>query len=287
MAMDHEEFNGHGSTVRVRAGDVHYVDVGEGPCALFVHGVFTSCHLWRNLISELARERRCIALDLPGHGRTRVGADQALDLPGQAELLEEFCEALSLGDVDLVANDTGGAIAQVYAARHADRLRTLTLTNCDVQDQIPPDAFKPVADVARAGELAPALKRLASDVELARKSFTQTYEHPERVPEATIREYSAPLADERCALQVERTIASLDAADLYAVESALAKFDVPTLIVWGTGDVFFDVKWAYWLRDAIGGADEVVEIDGGRLFHPEERAGDIAPHVLAHWRAHA
>lgn len=164
----------------------------------------------------------------------------------------------------------------------------MTLTNCDVHDQVPPPVFKPVADAAREGQLAPLLGQLATDVELARKSaFAQCYEHPERVPDEVIAEYLGPFADERRARQLERTVAALDAADLLAVEPALAELPVPTLIVWGTSDVFFDVKWAYWLRDAIGGADEVVEIDGARLFHPDERADDVAPHVLGHWRAHA
>jgi pimeloyl-ACP methyl ester carboxylesterase len=266
---------------------VSYVDVGNGPVAVFVHGVFTSCHLWRNLISELADERRCVALDLPAHGHT-AAADDQLDLRAQAELIEELCSALALEEVDVVANDTGGAIAQIHAARHPDRLRTLTLTNCDVPDQLPPDAFKPVVDAARAGQLAPVAQQLAGNVDLARKStFAQCYEHPDRVPEATIREYLGPFADERRALQLERVVASLDAAELRAVEPLLADLGVPTLIAWGTGDVFFDVKWAYWLRDAIGGAREVVEIPDGKLFHPDERAAELAPHVRRHWQAAA
>ena len=37
---------------------------------------------------------------------------------------------------------------------------------------------------------------------------------------------------------------------MLAAEPALARLDVPTLIVWGTGDEFFELSWAYWLRDA-------------------------------------
>ena len=75
--------------------------------------------------------------------------------------------------------------------------------------------------------------------------------------------------------------------DLAAVEPALRRLTVPTLIVWGTGDIFFRPRYAHWLRDTIPGATQVVTIDGGRLFFPDERAADLVPHLCAHWAAHA
>jgi pimeloyl-ACP methyl ester carboxylesterase len=62
---------------------------------------------------------------------------------------------------------------------------------------------------------------------------------------------------------------------------------VPTLLVWGTGDSFFDVSWAYWLRDTIPGTTQVVTVDGARLFFPDERAMDLVPHLEQHWAAAA
>ncbi len=62
---------------------------------------------------------------------------------------------------------------------------------------------------------------------------------------------------------------------------------MPTLVVWGTGDTFFDVSWAYWLRDTIPGATRVVTVDGARLFFPEERPMDLLPHLEQHWAAAA
>jgi hypothetical protein len=55
--------------------------------------------------------------------------------------------------------------------------------------------------------------------------------------------------------------------------------------VWGTGDTFFDVSVAYWLRDTIPGATGVVTVDGARLFFPEERPMDLVPHLERHWAA--
>ena len=51
--------------------------------------------------------------------------------------------------------------------------------------------------------------------------------------------------------------------------------------------MFFRRKWAYWLRDTIPGATEVVEIDGGRLFFPDERAAELTAALRRHWDAHS
>ena len=52
----------------------------------------------------------------------------------------------------------------------------------------------------------------------------------------------------------------------------LRKLQAPTLIVWGTDDVYFPVKWAHWLAETIPGAKPPVELAGARIFFPEERA---------------
>jgi haloalkane dehalogenase len=58
-------------------------------------------------------------------------------------------DALSIGHVDIVANDRGGAIAQLLVARHPARVRTLMLTNSDVETDSPPAALLPVIEMAR------------------------------------------------------------------------------------------------------------------------------------------
>jgi pimeloyl-ACP methyl ester carboxylesterase len=82
----------------------------------------------------------------------------------------DFCAALELTGVDLVANDTGGAVAQIVAAHQPQRLATLTLTNCETQGNVPPRAFKPAVLLARAGLLAPMIgPRLLRNLPAARK----------------------------------------------------------------------------------------------------------------------
>ena len=194
--MQLQELDAHRQTVTTRSGDISYLDIGTGPVALFVHGVATNAYFWRNVIGGLAAgpaQRRCIALDLPLHGRSPVTPGQDLSVAGLASVVEDFCDVLGLDRIDLVANDTGGAIAQVFAARHPQRLATFTLTNCDVSDNLPPEAFQPIVELAAAGTLAPTSVELMNDLSAVREvSFGTAYEHPEKVDLEVVRAYLEP-----------------------------------------------------------------------------------------------
>jgi pimeloyl-ACP methyl ester carboxylesterase len=284
--MTLDDFDAHRSLIRTASADISYVTFGDGPVALFVHGVGTNALLWRHVIERLAG-RRCIALDLPLHGHSPVRPDQDLSLGGLASVLAEFCDALQLTDIDLVANDTGGAVAQIFAARHPERLRTFTLTNCDTHDNVPPEAFLPTVELARAGELAPTAPALLADLAVARRViFASGYEDPEQPDLAVVDAFLRPVVGTvEQARQFERMLAALGPADLLAAEPALRELTVPTLVVWGTGDGFFELRWAYWLRDTIPGVTEVVELEGARLFFPDERAAELVPHLQRFWAA--
>ncbi|HLK74165.1 MAG TPA: alpha/beta hydrolase [Streptosporangiaceae bacterium] len=285
--MQLSELNAHRHTAATRFGEISYLDLGAGPTALFVHGIATNAYLWRHVMEALSGQRRCIAIDLPLHGQSPVTAEQDLSLSALAAGLDEFCEALGLTGIDLVANDTGGAVAQIFAARHPQRLATLTLTNCDTVDNLPPEDFKPMIELAAAGNLAPSAVAMFANLEAAaRVSFASGYENLDRIDRDVIRSYLEPCFGtiER-ARHFERLLVALDAGDLQAVMPRLRELTVPTLVVWGTGDAFFDVSWAYWLRDTIPGATRVVTVDGARLFFPEERPMDLVPHLEQHWAA--
>ena len=290
MLSEMERLDKHRSQVRTRSGPASYIDTGgPGRPALFVHGVGSSSYLWRHVIDQLDGQRRCVAFDLPLHGRTPAAAGQDFSLPGLARFLADGCDALELTDIDVVANDTGGAITQVFVAGHPERLHTLTLTNCEAHDNVPPKMLLPAVLLARMGLLAPLATRLARDIPRARKRlFGSVYQDITSLPEDIARAWLEPLAGTgESARQFQRLMTSLHARDLLAVEPALARLQVPTLIVWGTGDRTFRLKWAYWLRDTIPGATEVVEIDGARLFFPDERAGELTAALRQHWDAHS
>jgi pimeloyl-ACP methyl ester carboxylesterase len=284
-----ERLDENRSQVDTRSGPASYIDTGgPGRVVLFVHGVGTSSYLWRNVIDQLDGQRRCVAVDLPLHGHTPAAASQDFSLPGLATFIAGFCDALELTDIDLVANDTGGAIAQVFTAGHPERLHTLTLTNCEAHNNVPPRALLPTVLLARLGLFAVIAPRLVRRIPQAHKRFASTgYQDVANLPDEIGRAWlEQTLGTRESARQFQRLLTSLHARDLLAIEPALARLQVPTLIVWGTSDKFFHRKWAYWLRDTIPGATEVVELDGGRLFFPDERATEFTAALRRHWERH-
>jgi pimeloyl-ACP methyl ester carboxylesterase len=281
--MDVKTFTAQRRTLATPAGPVAYTEAGSGPAALFVHGIGTSGLLWRHVMEELGDTTRCIAVDLPAHGGTPARDD--LSAGALAQVLADLCDGLGLSQVDLVGNDTGGAVAQIFAGRHPDRIRTLTLTNCDCEGNFPPPGFAPLIEQARQGQVAPVVTALAADpARWPGTPLAAGYEHPERVPRELWGAYLASAGGtlER-ARDFERLLTAVDPADLDAVSPALHALTVPTLIVWGTGDESFELKWAYYLRDMIPGAGEVIEVDGAKLFFPDERPGDLVPHLGRFW----
>ncbi|WP_030440973.1 alpha/beta fold hydrolase [Actinoplanes subtropicus] len=271
-------------TATTTRGPAGYLDTGSGPggAALFIHGVGTGSSLWRGVIDLIGDERRCVALDLPLHGRTPAAA--SYELGETADFVAAFCASLGLTGIDLVANDTGGAIAQIFAARHPESLRSFTLTNCDTIGNIPPKIFAPVVWLARARLLAPLQRLALRNSRQARKLlYGPGLQNVEALPIALVEEWLAPLSGAR-AREAERWMAAIRARDLVAVQPKLATLEVPTQLVWGTGDAFFARSWAYKLRNLIPGTREVIEVPGARLFFPVERPADLAEPLLRFWK---
>jgi len=285
--MTADEYRALTQSIETPHGRFAYLDVGEGPATVFVHGLFMSGYMWSKVVDALKGERRCIAYNLPVHGGSDVAADQPLDLASQAEMLGGFCDALGLTQFDLVANDTGGAIAQAFAVRAPERVRSLALTNCEARDWMPSknELGQLVAQLAEAGQLAPLVKGFYDDIPMARQSaFADPYQWPDRISDEELRAIMEPhQATLEAAKEVERFAAALVPQDLAALEPELRRLEVPTIAVWGTSDDIFPIELAHWLRDTIPGFRELVEVEGGKLFWPFERPDDLVPHLLRLW----
>src|SRR3984957_10880708 len=173
-------------------GDIACRVTGSGPVALFIHGVFLSADLWAGQLDALGDLRRCVAVDLLGHGASACPPLPDMTLPAQADMILAVLDALGADQADLVGNDSGGAIAQLVAARAPHRVRSLTLTNCDADENLPPAAFAPIVDMARAGVLAPGLPVIAADPAAGRDALASGLERPDALPDEGISGVLAP-----------------------------------------------------------------------------------------------
>jgi len=273
-------------SIATPSGRIHYAEQGEGPVALFVHGVLLNGHLWRHQLAHLSDLRRCLAPDLLAHGDTEIAPEQDVSVSANARMLAEFLDALEIDQVDLVGNDSGGGIAQIFATNHPERVRSLTLTDCDAHDNWPPTAFEPFLAMAAAGGLAGALGAMVGDKRIYRAAdaLGPAYERPETVSDETIDIYLQPfLRSEQRTRDLQRFLAAFDCSHTLAIEAQLRALQAPTLVAWGTDDIYFDVRWSRWLQQTIPGVRRRVEFEGARLFFPEERWEAFNQELRAHW----
>ena len=274
--------------VETSSGIISYMEQGRGAAALFVHGVLLNGYLWRHQLAELSDIRRCIAVDLLAHGHTEIAPDQDVSVTANAKMLKQFLGALKIDQVDLVGNDSGGGICQIFAALYPERVRSLTLTDCDTHDNWPPEAFKPFLEMAANGGLRRTLEAMLSDKSVYRSpnALGPAYEWPARLSDEDIEAYLRPFVKSEQRLRdLQRFLAAFDSNHTLAVEDRLKTLKAPTLIAWGTGDVYFDVKWSHWLAETIPGTRRRVEFKGARIFFPEERWSEFNKELQEHWES--
>jgi pimeloyl-ACP methyl ester carboxylesterase len=290
--MDIATFHASRRFADVKSGRIAFFEEGHGPTALFVHGVPLNGYHWRHVIDRVRHRRRCIAIDLMGLGYTEIGYSQDVSFTAQARMIAEVLDALGIEQVDLVGNDSGGAVAQIFAANFPDRLTSLVLTNCDVHDGWPPPQVLPIMEHSRNGTLASIFQPLVDRPDLARERYTKghfvplfrSYADPSVLTDEIIRLYLQPLLSSPQRIEAfQRYWLGFDNAQTVAIHSALKTLKVPTLIVWGLQDIFFDKKWAYWLKDVIPGATRVIEVPDGRLFFPEDLPDTLTAPMLQFW----
>lgn len=115
--------------VELDAGTIHYVDEGQGPILLMVHGTPTWSFLYRHLIKGLSSEYRCIAVDHLGFGLSGKPTEGDYRPEDHARNLHQFIERLGLRDITLMVHDFGGPIGLSYAIEQPENVQALVLFN--------------------------------------------------------------------------------------------------------------------------------------------------------------
>jgi haloalkane dehalogenase len=273
-----------------RFGNIAYAERGSGRAALFLHGFPLNSFQWRGALDRLAPHRRCVAPDSLGLGYTQVADGVSVTPATQVQMLTSLLDKLSIGSVDLVANDSGGAVAQLFLTRHPNRVRTVLLTNCDVEIDCPPAAVVPVIELAKAGRFADEwLAPWVADKNLARSDKGlggMTFTYPDRLADKTIDMYLGPLVEspQRKALTNAYAV-GLAPNPLAGTEPLLKRSQVPARIIWGTGDTIFSQDDAAYLDSRLPRSRGVRRIEGAKLFFPEEFPDVIAEEARKLWGA--
>jgi haloalkane dehalogenase len=113
----------------IEGARVHYVDEGNGPPLLLLHGNPTWSFLYRELIQGLRDRYRCIAPDYPGFGLSEAPPDYGYTPAEHADVLEGLLLELDLKDVTMMVQDWGGPIGFACATRHQERFAGFVVGN--------------------------------------------------------------------------------------------------------------------------------------------------------------
>jgi len=260
--------------LRVSGGELAYLDEGDGPPAILLHGFPTSSHLWRDLVPMLAPRFRAIAPDLLGYGDSDKPDDpSALTIARQAGYVRELLDALDLSDPAVIGHDIGGGVAQLLALE--GDVRSLVLIDSIAFDSWPVEAVRMLQDANAAGvdaAFARSILAAAFDVGMARA---------DRLAEQDREEFARPwLADPMAVIRAARGI---DGHGLVGTEERLAALDSRVLVVWGEDDPFQPAEWAERLGEAMPGAT-VALLPGCSHYVTEDAPEAVLPLIADYLR---
>jgi pimeloyl-ACP methyl ester carboxylesterase len=268
-------FQLHASTVD--GCRVHLIDEGSGPVLLLVHAGMWS-FVWRDLIADLARDFRCVAVDFPGSGLTQAPDGYPVGLESNSLLLEAVVDQLGLRNLTLVAHDLGGLVGLALAARRPELVRGLVLVN--TFGWPPPPLLKGMLRLMGS----PVMRGLNTATNLVPRLTSGRLGVGRHLGRQARRAFLGPTRDRtrRRAFHQLMADASQSTGLLEEVETALRTSlrDRPALTIFGQhNDPFhFQPRW----RELFPHTRQVV-IAGGNHFPMNDDAWGVAAAIRSWW----
>jgi len=257
-------------------GTISYRDTGDGPPVVFLHGLLVDGTVWRKVTPLLDGAARSIVPDLPlGSHRTPMNADADVTPHGVARLVGDFLAALDLEDVTLVGNDTGGAISQLVALDHGERVGRLVLTNCDCFDVFPPKEFVPMVKSAHVpGALKAALAPMRSAT--ARRTVIAYGGLAREIPDEVTAAWVEPArTDARVRGDLATFLRAIDKSITRDAAERLPTLTIPSIVAWGQDDRFFSRELGQRLAATLPNA-RLEPIANSRTFVSEDEPEALA-----------
>ena len=247
----------HQHRMRIDGRDANYVDAGEGPALIFVHGLGAAWQSWLENIPEFARDHRVVAMDLPGFGCSDL-PEHDISIEHYADWAFRLLDELGIERGTIVGNSMGGFIAADMAIREPERVQRLALVSAAVFWQEYRRA-QPLVELARRSDaiVARAMTRVTDDV-AARPRLrswalaTAGFRYPHLIEKQLAHELV------RSARRTDGYLPALEALADFPLEEELPKISCPALIVWGAQDTLVPVKDAKRLEALIPDSRRVV-----------------------------
>ncbi len=271
------EVLGEPQQVDTRHGAIRFYESGTGPTVVLVHGLLVNANLWRKVMPALAKDFRCVVLELPfGSHELPVRPDADLTPPGAVDLIADTIDAIGLDDVTLVGNDTGGAFCQLLVTRRPERVGRLVLTSSDAFENFLPRLFEiTLAPVFLPGGLMNAVNLLRVRA-LRRLPIAFGWLTKRPIDREAEDSYVYPaLTDKGVRRDGTKVVRGIRHRYTQDAAERFREFEKPVLIAWSSEDKVFPPEHAERLA-ALFPDSRLEWVDDAYSLSPEDRPDRVA-----------
>ena len=259
------DWSAHQRWVFVEDRPANVIEIGSGPPLVFVHGLSGSWQNWLEQLPEVAKDHRCIAVDLPGFGESPMPPEK-ITISNYGRWLDGLFEALDLDGAAVVGNSMGGFIGLELALKFSHRVERLVLVSA-AGITVEKLRNEPLLRLAEVGEniaqfvtanvvaQAPSLARRRRG---RRALMWFVARHPERL-------HPALVAEQAQGAGKPGFLPALDALTNYPIRDRLSEIEAPTLIIWGEKDMLVPLKDAKVFDELISDSRLIVYEDVGHV----------------------
>jgi pimeloyl-ACP methyl ester carboxylesterase len=268
------------NAIDLPAGQISFREAGQGQTLVFVHGYLANGRLWDGVVERLSDRYRCIVPDWPmGSHSVAMNPDADLSTPGLAAIVADFLAALDIDKATIVANDSGGAMSQVLATEHPERIDRLVLTNCDSHENFPPGHLKALPLLAKLPGGTMAIIGPMRFGAVRRASFRPFTKAP--IPVEVISTWIEPsLHDRGIRRDLRKMTIGMNKRYTLAAAEKLKSFPGPILIAWAPEDRTFPISYAERLASESADA-RIVQIPDSSTFVPLDQPQRLADEIAS------
>jgi pimeloyl-ACP methyl ester carboxylesterase len=248
----------HRREIEVVGAQANYVEMGEGPPLVLVHGLSGAWQNWLENIPHFARTHRVVAVDLPGFGSSPMPPWE-ISIPAYGRFLRDLCERLGIDRCSLIGNSMGGFIATELTITEPERVDDLVLVSA-AGITWARARREPAEMLGRVGRAAApfALRLQMSGIrrpKFRKRAFQGVFHDPNALRREMLWENVVP------ALKSPGYFDAMTNLVGYDIRERLEEIEVPTLIVWGRNDRVVPVPAALSYKKRIGENAEQVIFD--------------------------
>ena len=268
--------------IELPAGTIHYQDTGgHGPTVVFLHGLMMDHTLWRKVVPAIEGDYRCVLPTLPlGGHRAPMKPDADLGIWAMVNLVADFLDALDVREVTLVVSDWGGGMLLTHIGRD-QRVARMVICAAEAFENYPPGLPGKLAGLAARAPGGIWLAAHQLRVGWLRRTppvFGRMVKYG--VPDDIVVRWTAGAVASKAVRQDLKKYANtrFDTAEMVAATGALARFERPALVVWGTEDNVMPLEHGRRIATLLP-QGRLIQVDDAYVLLSEDQPEVVANHL--------